>query len=53
SNSPIRFPLFFILKKGKKLKLIINYKTLNEITKKNYYLLLFITKLRNLFYKTN
>ncbi|UQC79050.1 uncharacterized protein CLUP02_04529, partial [Colletotrichum lupini] len=36
-----------------KLKLIINYKELNEITKKNYYFLLFITKLRDLFYKIN
>ncbi|KAK1490793.1 hypothetical protein CTAM01_10503, partial [Colletotrichum tamarilloi] len=53
SNSFIKFPLFFILKKGKKLKLIINYKKLNKITKKNYYPLLFITKLRDLFYKVN
>ncbi|KAK1454526.1 hypothetical protein CMEL01_16685, partial [Colletotrichum melonis] len=53
SNSLIKFLLFFILKKGRKLKLIINYKRLNEITKKNYYPLLFITKLKNLFYKTN
>ncbi|UQC79053.1 uncharacterized protein CLUP02_04532, partial [Colletotrichum lupini] len=45
---------FFILKKGiKRRKLVINYKNLNEIIKKNYYFLLFITKLRNLFYKTN
>ncbi|KAK1451309.1 hypothetical protein CMEL01_05883, partial [Colletotrichum melonis] len=53
SNSLIKFPLFFILKKGKELRLIINYKKLNKITKKNYYFLLFITKLRDLFYKTN
>ncbi|KAK1496674.1 hypothetical protein CTAM01_08312, partial [Colletotrichum tamarilloi] len=52
-NSFIKFFLFFILKKNKKLKLIINYKRLNEITKKNYYPLLLITKLRDLFYKTN
>ncbi|KAK1499265.1 hypothetical protein CTAM01_07186, partial [Colletotrichum tamarilloi] len=52
-NSFIRFPLFFILKKDRKLKLIINYKRLNEIIKKNYYPLLFITKLKDLFYKTN
>ncbi|KAK1470444.1 hypothetical protein CCUS01_17433, partial [Colletotrichum cuscutae] len=53
SNSPIKFPLLFILKKGKRLRLIINYKKLNKIIKKNYYLLLLITKLRNLFYKVN
>ncbi|UQC76154.1 uncharacterized protein CLUP02_17665, partial [Colletotrichum lupini] len=53
SNSLIKFPFFFILKKGKKLKLIINYKKLNELIKKNYYLLLLITKFRNLFYKAN
>ncbi|KAK1705096.1 uncharacterized protein CLUP02_06526, partial [Colletotrichum lupini] len=47
------FPLFFILKKDKKIRLIINYKRLNEITKKNYYPLLLITKLRNLFYRAN
>ncbi|KAI3530173.1 hypothetical protein CSPX01_14990, partial [Colletotrichum filicis] len=52
-NSFIKFPLFFILKKSKKLRLIINYKRLNKIIKKNYYPLLLITKLRNLFYKTN
>ncbi|KAK1515428.1 hypothetical protein CPAR01_16695, partial [Colletotrichum paranaense] len=53
SNSLIKFPLFFKLKKGKKLRLIINYKKLNEIIKKNYYFLLFITKLRDLFYRAN
>ncbi|KAK1459184.1 hypothetical protein CMEL01_02183, partial [Colletotrichum melonis] len=52
-NSLIRFPLFFILKKSKKFKPTINYKRLNEILKKNYYFLLFITKLRDLFYKVN
>ncbi|KAK1474107.1 hypothetical protein CTAM01_15994, partial [Colletotrichum tamarilloi] len=53
SNSFIRFFLFFILKKGRKLSLIINYRRLNEIIKKNYYFLLFITKLRDLFYRAN
>ncbi|KAK1495306.1 hypothetical protein CCUS01_13439, partial [Colletotrichum cuscutae] len=53
SNSLIRFFLFFILKKGKKLRLIINYRKLNKIIKKNYYPLLLITKLRDLFCKTN
>ncbi|KAK1472792.1 hypothetical protein CTAM01_16288, partial [Colletotrichum tamarilloi] len=52
-NSLIKFPLFFILKKGRKLRLIINYKKLNEIIKKNYYPLLLITKLRNLLYRAN
>ncbi|KAK1454222.1 hypothetical protein CMEL01_05881, partial [Colletotrichum melonis] len=52
-NSLTGFSLFFILKKGKKLRLIINYKKLNKIIKRNYYLLLFITKFRNLFYKAN
>ncbi|KAK1497200.1 hypothetical protein CTAM01_07864, partial [Colletotrichum tamarilloi] len=52
-NSLIGFPLYFILKKSKKLKLIINYKRLNKIIKKNYYPLLLITKLRDLFYKAN
>ncbi|KAK1486577.1 hypothetical protein CABS01_13205, partial [Colletotrichum abscissum] len=53
-NFFIKLPLFFILKKGvKKRRLVINYKELNKIIKKNYYPLLFITKLRNLFYKAN
>ncbi|KAK1463053.1 hypothetical protein CCUS01_08458, partial [Colletotrichum cuscutae] len=52
-NSLLRSPLFFILKKGRKLRLIINYKKFNKITKKNYYSLLLITKLRDLFYGTN
>ncbi|KAK1475856.1 hypothetical protein CABS01_15562, partial [Colletotrichum abscissum] len=54
SNSFIGLFLFFILKKRiKKRKLIINYKKLNEIIKKNYYPLLLIAKLRNLFYRAN
>ncbi|UQC89157.1 uncharacterized protein CLUP02_14685, partial [Colletotrichum lupini] len=53
SNSLIRFPLFFILKKGGKSRPIISYKRLNKIIKKNYYSLLLITKLRDLFYKAN
>ncbi|KAK1509354.1 uncharacterized protein CCOS01_15448, partial [Colletotrichum costaricense] len=48
-----KFPLFFILKKSRKLRPIINYKKLNEIIKKTYYPLLLITKLRNLFYGAN
>ncbi|OHE97833.1 hypothetical protein CORC01_06868, partial [Colletotrichum orchidophilum] len=44
--------IFFILKKNKKkLRFIINYKKLNEITKKNYYLLPFIIKLKEILYK--
>ncbi|KAK1534939.1 uncharacterized protein CCOS01_03691, partial [Colletotrichum costaricense] len=53
SNSFIRFFLFFILKKGKKLRLIINYRKFNKVIKKNYYFLLLIIKLRDLFYKAN
>ncbi|OHE94844.1 hypothetical protein CORC01_09862, partial [Colletotrichum orchidophilum] len=44
--------IFFVLKKNKKkLKLIINYKRLNEIIKKNYYLLPLITELKEILYK--
>ncbi|KAK1704013.1 hypothetical protein BDP67DRAFT_419087, partial [Colletotrichum lupini] len=53
SNSPAGFLLFLILKKRGKLKLIINYKRFNKIIKKNYYSLLLITKLRDLFYGAN
>ncbi|UQC81192.1 uncharacterized protein CLUP02_06678, partial [Colletotrichum lupini] len=50
----IKLPLFFVLKKRiKKRRLVINYKKLNKIIKKNYYPSLFITKFRNLFYKAN
>ncbi|OHF00777.1 hypothetical protein CORC01_03851, partial [Colletotrichum orchidophilum] len=48
----IRVLIFFIFKKNKKkLKLIINYKKLNEIIKKDYYLLPFIIKLKEILYK--
>ncbi|OHF00765.1 hypothetical protein CORC01_03839, partial [Colletotrichum orchidophilum] len=44
--------IFFIFKKSKeKLRFIINYKKLNEITKKNYYLLPFIIKLKKILYR--
>ncbi|OHE92150.1 hypothetical protein CORC01_12553, partial [Colletotrichum orchidophilum] len=44
--------IFFIFKKNKKkLRFIIDYKKLNEIIKKNYYLLLFIIKLKKILYK--
>ncbi|OHE93861.1 hypothetical protein CORC01_10882, partial [Colletotrichum orchidophilum] len=44
--------IFFIFKKNKKkFKFIINYKKLNEIIKKNYYLLPFIIKFKEILYK--
>ncbi|UQC88197.1 uncharacterized protein CLUP02_13720, partial [Colletotrichum lupini] len=48
-----RILFIFYIKKDKELRPIINYKRLNEIIKKNYYPLLLITKLRNLFYRAN
>ncbi|KAK1546978.1 hypothetical protein CPAR01_00945, partial [Colletotrichum paranaense] len=51
SNSLIRFPLFFILKKGKKLRPIINYKKLNKIIKKNYYFYYLLLSLEIYFIK--
>ncbi|KAK1477112.1 hypothetical protein CCUS01_04930, partial [Colletotrichum cuscutae] len=48
-----KIPLIVYIKKSKKIKPIINYKKLDEIRKKNYYPLLLITKLRDLFYKSN
>ncbi|OHF00763.1 hypothetical protein CORC01_03837, partial [Colletotrichum orchidophilum] len=48
----IRVLIYFIFKKSKKkFRLIINYKKLNEIIKKNYYLLPFIIKLKEILYK--
>ncbi|OHE96253.1 hypothetical protein CORC01_08471, partial [Colletotrichum orchidophilum] len=38
-------------KSKKKLRLIINYKRFNEIIKKNYYLLPFIIKFREILYE--
>ncbi|OHF00774.1 hypothetical protein CORC01_03848, partial [Colletotrichum orchidophilum] len=47
-----RILIFFILKKNKKkLRFIINYKRLNKIIKKNYYLLLFIIELKEILYR--
>ncbi|OHE96830.1 hypothetical protein CORC01_07797, partial [Colletotrichum orchidophilum] len=47
-----RILIFFIFKKSKKkFKFIIDYKGFNEIIKKNYYLLLFIIKLREMLYR--
>ncbi|OHE96831.1 hypothetical protein CORC01_07798, partial [Colletotrichum orchidophilum] len=49
----IRALIFFIFKKNKKkLRLIIDYKKLNKIIKKSYYLLPFIIKLKEILYKT-
>ena len=41
----------FILKKNNKLRLVIDYKQLNEITVKDKTLLLFITEIKNRLYK--
>ena len=42
----------FVLKKNGKLRLVINYKQLNEIIVKNRTLLLFITEIKDRLYKT-
>jgi len=42
-----RYPMLFVLKKNKKLKLCINYKQLNSITKKDQYLLPLISKIQD------
>ena len=42
----------FILKKNGKLRLVIDYRQLNEITVKNKTLLLFITEIENRLYGT-
>ncbi|OHF04592.1 hypothetical protein CORC01_00063, partial [Colletotrichum orchidophilum] len=48
----IKILIFFIFKKSKKkLRFIINYKTLNKIIKKNYYLLFFIIKFKEMLYR--
>ena len=41
------YPILFIPKKNKKLRLCINYRQLNSITKKDRYLLLLINKIQN------
>ena len=43
----VEFPILFILKKDKKLKLCVNYKKLNIITIKNKYLLPNIEEFQN------
>ncbi|OHF02289.1 hypothetical protein CORC01_02282, partial [Colletotrichum orchidophilum] len=49
----IKTLIFFIFKKNKKkFEFIIDYKRLNKIIKKNYYLLLFIIELKEILYKT-
>jgi len=46
--------VLFILKKGDgKLRIVINYQTLNEDTIKNCYLLLLITEMRERITKVN
>ncbi len=43
--------ILFVLKSNNKLRLYINYKDLNTIIIKNYYLLFLITKTLNYLYK--
>ncbi|OHE99566.1 hypothetical protein CORC01_05144, partial [Colletotrichum orchidophilum] len=51
-SSLIKILIFFVLKKSKKkLRFIIDYKKLNEIIKKNYYLLPLIAELKEILYK--
>jgi len=46
--------MLFILRKGdSKLRIVINYRTLNEDTIKNYYLLLLITEMWERIIKVN
>ncbi|OHF01930.1 hypothetical protein CORC01_02808, partial [Colletotrichum orchidophilum] len=48
----IRILIFFIFKKNKKkFRFIIDYKKLNEIIKKNYYLLPFIIEFKEILYR--
>jgi len=39
------YPVLFVLKKDRKLRLYINYRQLNSITKKDKYLLLLISEI--------
>ena len=43
----VKYLVLFVLKKSKKLKLCIDYRQLNSITKKDRYLLLLISKIQN------
>jgi len=45
-QSSIEYLILFIFKKDDKLRFYIDYCQLNTIIKKNYYLLLFIVKLK-------
>jgi hypothetical protein len=47
SESPAGFPVMFIPKKNRKLRLCVDFRRLNEITIKNQYLLLNISELQN------
>jgi hypothetical protein len=47
SESPVGFPVLFVLKKNRKLRLCINFRKLNNITVKNQYPLLNIKELQN------
>jgi hypothetical protein len=43
----VGYPIIFVPKKNRKLRLYINYQKLNNITIKNYYLLPNIAELRD------
>ena len=43
----VGYLVLFILKKNKKLRICINYRQLNSITKKDWYLLLLILKIKD------
>jgi len=46
SQSLVRYLMLFVLRKGDgKLRIVVNYQTLNEDIIKNYYLLLLITEM--------
>ena len=45
------YPILFVFKKNKKLRLYINYRQLNNITIKNRYLLSLLIELQNRFHK--
>jgi hypothetical protein len=44
---PARYPILFVLKKDKKLRMCVNYRKLNEITVKNRYTLPLIHEMQD------
>ena len=49
--SPAGYPILFILKKDRKLRLYVDYRQLNDITIKNRYPLPLISELKDRLYK--